>query len=145
MARAQNGDTGAFGELYDRHAVSSFQVARGICGDAGRAESAVQEAFLTIWHSRAHFRLESGSFKGWLTRVVIRAARDQVVGRSETGALLASLRELPEAQAEVIALAYFGELSHAEIAVLLEIPSGTVKGRMRLGLEKLRKQMGALT
>lgn len=48
---------------------------------------------------------------------------------------------LPPAQREVIALAYFGELSDSEIAGELSIPLGTVKGRMRLGLEKLRAKM----
>ena len=45
---------------------------------------------------------------------------------------------LPPAQQEVIVLAYFGQLSHTEIAAELDLPAGTVKGRMRLGLEKLR-------
>jgi RNA polymerase sigma-70 factor (ECF subfamily) len=53
----------------------------------------------------------------------------------------ASLRRLPDAQAEVITLAFYGELSHTEIAEQLSLPTGTVKGRMRLGLQKLRDQM----
>jgi len=73
-----------------------------------------------------------------------KSVQDQVLARSETDAMLVSLRELPAAQAEVIALAFFGELSHSEIAAQLDLPSGTVKGRMRLGLEKLRKQMDVL-
>lgn len=64
-----------------------------------------------------------------------------VVAQSERAGLIASLRQLPEAQAKVIVLAYFGELSHSEIATLLGLPHGTVKGRMRLGLEKLRREM----
>ena len=67
-----------------------------------------------------------------------RALEDHVVARSEGDALRAALLRLPEAQAEVIALAYYGELSHTEIAKQLCLPPGTVKGRMRLGLEKLR-------
>jgi RNA polymerase sigma-70 factor (ECF subfamily) len=63
------------------------------------------------------------------------------VAQSEREGLIASLRQLPEAQTEVIVLAFFGELSHSEIAALLELPPGTVKGRMRLGLEKLRREM----
>ncbi len=54
------------------------------------------------------------------------------MARSESEALLASLRRLPEAQAEVIVLAFYGELSHSEIAAQLCLPAGTVKGRMRL-------------
>ena len=63
---------------------------------------------------------------------------DQAIVRHEAEALRATLAELPEAQAEVIGLAFFGELSHSEIAKHLDLPAGTVKGRMRLGLEKLR-------
>lgn len=175
MARVQNGDADAFGELYDRHAARAFRVARAICHDPGRAEDVMQEGFLAIWTSRARFDPANGSFKVWSTRIVRNRAidshraagarpplqpaeaqaeepdtesqsvQDRVVARSETAEMLASLRELPGAQAEVIALAFFGELSHTEIAALLDLPSGTVKGRMRLGMEKLRKQMGVLT
>ena len=53
------------------------------------------------------------------------------------------LADLPVAQREVIALAYFGQLSHTEIAEQLSLPVGTVKGRMRLGLTKLRDQLAA--
>lgn len=63
---------------------------------------------------------------------------DQAIVRRENDTLLATLTELPDAQAEVIELAFFGELSHSEIAQRLDLPAGTVKGRMRLGLEKLR-------
>jgi len=63
------------------------------------------------------------------------------IAQSEREGLIASLRQLPEAQAEAIVLAFFGELSHFEIAKLLGLPHGTVKGRVRLGLEKLRREM----
>lgn len=66
-----------------------------------------------------------------------------VIARSESEALRATLKTLPEAQAKVIVLAFFGDLSHSEIASQLNLPAGTVKGRMRLGLEKLRRQIGA--
>jgi RNA polymerase sigma-70 factor (ECF subfamily) len=55
--------------------------------------------------------------------------------------MLESLRLLPPAQAEVVLLAFYGEMSHSEIATRLGLPRGTVKGRMRLGLEKLRREM----
>lgn len=50
----------------------------------------------------------------------------------------ALLNRLPDAQQEVIALAFYGELTHIEIAAALQLPAGTIKGRMRLGLKKLR-------
>jgi len=48
------------------------------------------------------------------------------------------LDELPGEQSQVIELAYFGGFTHSEIAEMLQMPIGTVKGRMRLGLEKIR-------
>lgn len=59
--------------------------------------------------------------------------------RSEAGILLEALKELPSEHAEVVALAFFGELSHAEIAAQLGLSKETVNGRMRLGLEKLQR------
>jgi len=168
MVRAQAGDTTAFALLYDRHAARGLRVARSICRDLGRAEDVVQESFLAIWCSRAGYRPGTGSFQAWAMRIVknrgldsLRSAatrpqtqsgvpaddpaptadspQDEVLARGERDVLLASLRQLPEAQAEVIVLAFYGELSHSEIATQLDLPSGTVKGRMRLGLEKLRR------
>lgn len=171
MFRAQADDTDAFAELYDRHAVLAFRIARAICRDRSRAEEAVQEGFLAIWRHRAGYRPDAGSFRAWSMRIVknraIDSSRhvgtrppthssdafddlpapdsttppDEALARSERDELVASLRRLPDAQAEVIVLAFYGELSHAEIATHLDLPAGTVKGRMRLGLEKLRRQM----
>lgn len=170
MRRVQTGDTEAFEQLYDRHAVRAFRVARSVC-DASRAEDAVQEGFLSIWRSRESYRPESGSFQAWSMRIVrnraIDAARrdaarppladsdhhdpedtpaptaveQDVIARDEADGLRGALKRLPDEQAEVIALAYYGELTHTQIAKQLSIPSGTVKGRMRLGLEKLRRQL----
>jgi RNA polymerase sigma-70 factor (ECF subfamily) len=59
--------------------------------------------------------------------------------RRETSARVRGvLRDLPDEQSQVIGLAYFGGFSHSEIASMLGMPLGTVKGRMRLGLEKIR-------
>lgn len=164
-------DVDAFGNLYDRHAARAYHVARSVCGDTDRAEEAVQEAFLSIWRGRSRFRPDKGSFQEWSMRVVRYAAIDalrydaaekrpqlveearerpdpqadspaeRAVADDQAEALRASLARLPAAQAEVIRLAFFAELTHAEIAAKLALPPGTVKGRMRLGLEKLRRQM----
>jgi RNA polymerase sigma-70 factor, ECF subfamily len=75
----------------------------------------------------------------------VRSPENEVIDRHEADALRHALAELPEAQAEVIGLAFFGELTHAEIAQRLELPAGTVKGRMRLGLEKLRQSVDSET
>jgi RNA polymerase sigma-70 factor, ECF subfamily len=149
MIRAQAGDTTAFGLLYDRHAARGLRVARAICRDLGRAEDVVQESFLAIWRSRASYRPGTSSFQSWAMAIVKNRAldsksdspQDEVLARGDRDTLLASLRELPETQAEVIVLAFYGELSHSEIAAQLDLPAGAIKGRMRLGLEKLRREM----
>lgn len=168
MRRVQAGDSEAFGALYDRHSARAYGVARGICGDSWRAEDAVQEGFLALWRGRAQYRSEIGTFQAWAMTTVRRRALDglraeraekrprlvalekareipgpdttepAVIARDRAEALASALRRLPEDQAEVIALAFFGELSHQEIAQQLQLPPGTVKGRARLGLEKLR-------
>ena len=168
MVRVQADDDLAFAELYDRHAPRALQVARTICRDTRRAEEAVQEGFLSIWRSRGRYEPARGSFQAWSmmmvrsraidsyrarsvrppeqpdllsgegTEAVGASPSDEVIARSEGDALRTCLDQLPEAQAEVITLAFFGGLSHSEIATRLHLPPGTVKGRMRLGLEKLR-------
>ncbi|HEU4977629.1 MAG TPA: sigma-70 family RNA polymerase sigma factor [Solirubrobacteraceae bacterium] len=78
-------------------------------------------------------RFESGE------RVDVEAAR-----REEARDVRGALQSLPAEQSKVIELAYFGGFSHSEIADMLEMPIGTVKGRMRLGLEKLRTSLSGL-
>jgi RNA polymerase sigma-70 factor (ECF subfamily) len=62
--------------------------------------------------------------------------------RDEAREVREALEQLPDEQSRVIELAYFGGLTHVEIASLLETPVGTVKGRMRLGLAKMRMTLG---
>ena len=173
MRSVQGDDAAAFDDLYHRHALPAWRLALSICRDGGRAEDAVQEAFFAAWRSRATYDGERGSVASWLMTLVrnrsidslrreaaarrtqipygdhhrpdagTRSLQDEVIARTEADALRASLRHLPDAQAEVIELAYYGQLSHSEIAARLCLPAGTVKGRMRLGLEKLREQIGS--
>ena len=65
---------------------------------------------------------------------------EEAIRRDEARELRGVLRELPDEQSKVIQLAYFGGFSHSGIAEMLSMPLGTVKGRMRLGLEKIRTQ-----
>lgn len=171
MRRVQGNDQAAFAELYDRHATKAFRVARSVCRDARQAEDVVQEAFLSVWRSRAGYRLGHGSVQAWTMMIVRNRAIDSyrkisarpqevehptnreitdaasdspsiVIASSESDALRIAVLRLPEPQAEAITLAFYGGLSHSEIAAQLELPAGTVKGRMRLGLEKLRVLLG---
>lgn len=133
-----------------------------------RAADAVQEAFLAVWRNRAAYTADRGEVHAWVLGIVRNRAIDSlrcdrrddrrridVEGITETlvapvdvqadavdaddgRRLRELLAALPVTQREVIALAYFGQLTHAEIAARLTLPVGTVKGRMRLGLIKLR-------
>lgn len=142
MRRVQADDTAAFGQLYDRYADRALRVAFSVCGDRGRAEDAVQDGFTSMWRERAGYQPAGGSFPAWSMQAVLNRALDSVPRHGADGHLPVSLARLPVAQAEVIALAFFGELSQAEIGRELSLPDGTVSGRMRLGLEKLRRDMG---
>jgi len=169
MHQMNAGSTAAFGELYDRHQRQALRVARSCCSSAASAEEAVQDAFESIWRSRATYRAERGPVVAWAMAIVrYRAmaiakgrgrdayglvdvlpeassapdqAIDAAVAAGESQHLLDLLQRIPAAQREVIALAFFGQLTHTEIAEHLSLPAGTVKGRMRLGLDKLRNDL----
>ena len=171
MLRVRDDDsTEAFGELYDRYAQVALRVAWSVCRDAGRAEEAVQDGFLSIWRARARYRPESGSVRGWMLihlrhraidavrRAAVRNVElveftapaadtespsppEVVIAQNEGDEMRASIARLPDTQSEVIMLAFYGGLTHSEIAEQLSLPPGTVKGRMRLGMHKLRAAM----
>ncbi len=170
MLRIQADDTPAFEELYHRHSARAFGLARFICGGSHRAEEAMQEGFVSVWRSRDSYDPVRGGAKTWVLAVIRNRSLDimrqggrddrrlaseaqleylqapesvaaAAEKRDKGGRLRASLRDLPPLQREVIALAYFGGLTHTEIASRLELPVGTVKGRMRLGLDRMRTRL----
>jgi RNA polymerase sigma-70 factor, ECF subfamily len=172
MPLVERKDPAAFEIMYDRHGGAAFSLAYRIVGDRGTAEDVTQEAFLSLWRSRARYDRTRGSVRTWLLGVVRNRAIDVLrreAGRApnvslelerlpaqgpaaeltDTEALRhESAREvrgvlstLPDDQLKVIQLAYFGGLTHSEIAEFLGMPLGTVKGRMRLGMEKIRAKL----
>ena len=172
VALVRDGRIDAFEELYDRYCDRVYRIARYVCRDEGRSEEAVQETFLAVWRKSDSYSPGRGSVAAWLLTVARNRAIDvarsprpylerraeanvielcapvdllaQAQAREETGRLRGLLEQLPEAQRLVIALAFYGQLSHTEIAALLGLAPGTVKGRMRLGLKKLQTQMTEL-
>src|SRR3954471_3176851 len=172
MQLVRRGDTLAFEVVYERHATAAFSLAYRMTGTRNVAEDVVQEAFLSLWRSGARYDRDRGSVRTWVLVIVhnraIDAPRRSMVHdrrrasdagieerfepgeRTDVGAprrdeareVRTALRSLPAEQSHVIELAYFGGFSHSEIADMLHTPIGTVKGRMRLGLEKLRGQLG---
>ena len=171
MQLVTQGSGQAFEALYDRHGAAAFSLAYRMVGDRRVAEDVTQEAFLSIWRSRARYRQERGSVRTWVLGIVHNRTVDalrrntghqrrrtaveeleerpdereptdaEVVRRDEARQVRSALDVLPEAQGRVIQLAYFGGFTHTEIADMLEMPIGTVKGRMRLGLEKMRQHL----
>jgi len=165
------GDARAFETIYERHCGAAFSLAYRMCGKRALAEDVAQEAFLSIWRSGGRYDRARGSVRTWVLGIVhnraIDALRRSVVHerrrasdegieerfearerteveaarREEANTIRGMLDTLPEEQSRVIELAYFGGFTHAEIAEMLGAPIGTVKGRMRLGLEKLRGQL----
>jgi RNA polymerase sigma-70 factor (ECF subfamily) len=167
MAQIVSGSREAFEGLYSRHHRRAYKVALSVCRDHDRAEDAVQDAFAAIWRGGDKYEPRRGAVAPWLlslvryravdvaransrhetrraleasleTRVAAGDVIEAVVADDDAADLRARLARLPALQLEVITLAYFGELSHSEIATKLGLPTGTVKGRMRLGMHKLR-------
>lgn len=167
MARVQHSDADAFEQLYDRYSARAHGVARAICPHPETAEEAVQEAFIAIWRNATSYQPSRGEVSAWMMGIVRNRAidvarrhtrhdqrrddavaleREQAAVDVDADALAADdarrlrrlLATLPPAQREVITLAFYGQLTHSEIAAHLQLPAGTVKGRMRLGLQQLR-------
>jgi RNA polymerase sigma-70 factor (ECF subfamily) len=135
-------DPEAFEVFYDRHGGAAFSLAYRIVGDRSAAEDVTQEAFISIWRSGARFDRTRGSVRSWTLGIVRnRAIDEEALRRREAAELRGAMRELPADQSKVIQLAYFGGFSQSEIARMLGMPLGTVKGRMRLGMEKMRARM----
>ena len=168
MQLVGGGDARAFEAVYDRHGGAAFSLAYRMVGKRPVAEDITQEAFLSIWRSRLRYRRDRGSVRTWVLGIVHHRAIDalrrnlvhdrrrasaegleetheaaeltdvEAARREQARTVRDALGSLPGEQCQVIELAYFGGFTHTEIAAMLEMPVGTVKGRMRLGLEKMR-------
>ena len=161
IQRAAGGDRTAFEQLYHRYARPVFGLALRRLGDRGRAEDAVQETFASIWRSAGSYKPERGPGAPWLYGVARNAIVDRSRARNEPPAeapdepsldlgpddraeqswtqwqVHGALERLPEREREVIALAYWSDLSQSEVAERLGIPLGTVKTRTRSALMHL--------
>jgi RNA polymerase sigma-70 factor (ECF subfamily) len=172
MQLVRDGDARAFAVVFDRHGAISFSLAYRMCGRRAIAEDVVQEAFLSLWRSGARYDRTRGSVRSWVLAVVRNRAIDalrrdlardrqsvadegaveripaeqcteaEVLRQEQARSVRGALGYLPDEQKRVIELAYFGGFSQSEIAEMLELPMGTVKGRMRLGLTKMRLALG---
>ncbi len=160
------GDTDALRVLYDRYGAILFGMALRLLRDRQAAEECTQDVFVAVWRSARTYDPGRASVSAWMITIARNRAVDLVRRRAARPAdpyadvwqsdespdaadlaaaadgssrVAAALAELPPPQREALTLAYFRELSHAEIAELLDIPLGTVKGRIRLALDRMRE------
>ena len=173
LALVTEPDPTDLGSLYDRYGALAYSIAFRILGDAGRSEDVVQDCFLKLWRNAGRFDEERGSLRTWIATSVRNRAIDYLRGRGaherqereipptvefsgpgadpwrevseelEREAIQAALAALPAEQRQVVELAYFGGFTQSEIAEMNGIPLSTVKGRMRLALEKLHSFLSA--
>lgn len=164
------GSPEAFEALYDRYSRLAYTVAMRILSDEGAAEDTVQEAFLSIWRHAVSYRPERGTIRTWICSIVRNRAIDRLRGEAsrerpalvldearaepalsdtwtEVAAELSrqqirdALSRLPLEQRQTIELAYWCGMSQREIGETMRVPLGTVKGRARLALTKLRESL----
>lgn len=170
LERVQNGDRAAFDALYDALAPLVFGAVKRVLRDPAMSEEVAQEVFVEMWKTADRFDATRASAATWAVtmarrRAVDRVRREQsqrnriealshqpaetvtdpaasVVSSLDTERVERALAELPDDQREVITLAFIEGLPHSAIAERLDIPLGTVKGRARGGLKRLRTLIG---
>ncbi len=167
LKRVEARDNAALEALAQRHGRGCYALALRVVGDPESAEEVVQDALVRLWWSAGRLHTTGGTIKPWLLRVtrnraieVVRSRRarfkpqltdptvtspsdpaDEVVRRIRDQALMRSLQQLSPEQREVVMLAYYRGMTHSELAATLELPLGTVKTRLRLGLAHLRQAL----
>ncbi len=160
-------DVAALETLFDRYHRLALAVANRVLRDPGRSEDVVQEAFLAVWKDAASFDGKRGRARSWLMTVVRHRAIDITRGKGystvvtsleqltvhpssddawpevskniDAQELRDALATLPEEQRSAIEKAYFEGYTNREIAEKENVALGTIKGRIRLGMNKLRQ------
>ena len=171
VTKVGEGDVPAFEEIYDRYSSQVFAIALRVTGHRRAAEEATQDAFLSLWRTSGSYDVNRGTLRAWLLSVVRKRSIDwlrsearsvptleiddalveQLEAAERTDELVACRDEsrlarqllvsLPSEQRQVIELAFFKELTQLEIATKVGIPLGTVKGRQRLALRRMRRKL----
>jgi RNA polymerase sigma-70 factor (ECF subfamily) len=165
-------DREAFSQLYDRSSSLVFSLAMRMLKVRSDAEDLLQEVFVQVWRQASNYSEDRGSPEAWVINIARSRAIDKIrsIRRMEKSFVLtddparaessvnvessaaesevrltmnSALTKLPEAQRRVLELAYFDGLTQTEIADRLAEPLGTVKTRMRSGIQRLREILGA--
>jgi RNA polymerase sigma-70 factor, ECF subfamily len=166
LGRVAAADPAALESLYERYKGMGFALADRITADAILAEDVLQEAFLSVWRNASRFAPGKASGRTWIMAIVHHRAIDalrrkrpagelpegeilppslvvpdawpEVAGRLDREEIERALASIPPEQREAIELAYFGGLTQTEIASHTGAALGTVKSRVRMGLQALR-------
>ena len=167
MHLVNNGEPKAFATLYDRYSQAAYCLAYRMMGERQAAEDLAQEAFIKVWRRPGSYRAQKASVRTWILSIVHNRGIDQLrshasrrrtqekieasAASSQPSEAFAetwrntqaeqvreALSTLPKEQLKILELAYFSGYTHVQIAELVGLPLGTVKGRMRLGLKKIR-------
>lgn len=170
LVRIQHHDEQAFETLYRQHGNILLASILRLVRNRSLAEEVLQDVFFEVWTRAESFRPDAGSGRAWLTTMCRRRAIDRVrsvqaqqnrdftegvkhahevepdiqteaLNNVESIRLNTALRALPTDQATAIAMAYYQDLSHSEIAKALDTPLGTIKSRIRDGMKRLRTQL----
>ncbi|WP_420121701.1 RNA polymerase sigma factor [Nakamurella sp.] len=166
MDRFQAGDEAALREAYDRFSGMVLRVGLLRLGNQHDAEDLVQMVFVRAWKGRAGFDPTKGSIGAWLLGITRRLIADRYAALDRDRKIVAAaeqvapadvesapadrvvdrvvvgneLDKLPAEQRRVVLLAFYGELSHSQIAATTGLPIGTVKSHIRRALIQLRKR-----
>jgi RNA polymerase sigma-70 factor (ECF subfamily) len=165
ISRLIERDEAALLELYDQYGGLVYSIAVQILRDAQAAEEVMQDVFMKAWEKIGQYNPAQAKFTTWLARIsrntaidTLRKTQSRTPDKGEfpledfsytlaeihspdpqrTIALHSALRDLPADQSELLYLAYFGGMSHNDIAEYTGLPLGTVKSRIRAGMMQLR-------
>jgi len=159
----------ALAEIYRRHGGAVYGLARRVMNNASEAEDVAQEVFLRLWNQPERFDPSRGNLRSFLLTQSHARAVDMIrslnasrrreladahktassaydVSHQAWDVVLAdevarALRELPEDERRAIELAYFEGHTYVKVAEILNVPEGTIKGRIRNGMRRMRGEL----
>jgi RNA polymerase sigma-70 factor (ECF subfamily) len=168
LAELAAGDDKAAGKLFDRYGGLAYNLAARILKNSSEAEEVVQELFVRIWREAAKFDPARGEVKSYLVRMARSMAIDRLrssasrakreesyaaeaveenpsSAASEQGRLVKqALSQLPEDERNILVAAYFEGYTQSELAERFGLPLGTVKSKVRQGMQKMRRRLGPI-